>query len=531
MNDGAYAEFIQHPMFPPFRLENGALFLDALECIPHAQVEGVIRDASKAGELVGLGIEASYRYLARKYVGITRRDVRGAFANMEVHQLHKHVPRAPAALSLVAYQPFTRWEADLTFMNPEDAPQNDGIHVILTCIDVFTKKAWARPLPNKEAVTTRDAFDAIIAEAGTKPRSLQVDNGTEFRGAFEAYLAEREILLILATPYASYAQGAIEKFNQNLKKRLYAYMTLRSTLSWLPHLADAVRAYNATPHSVTRLAPIEAGEANLRRYVRSCLIWGGWKNTRKARALETMLGGPIEVVGTSVRLRVCIENYESFRVWRKLPRHAQKAFTCLFSKKIYHVSEIRPLGPSALYRVSQFRVLDEAGVDPWHEYHFRFDGVAGTYRRWFDRRDLLVVDPAKLDPVFEGSAPLPARTAGDVTNRITETELRELKEDLVGEGLPADRIEEVLDRLRREVPVTQSGFHDVRDEEAAEVRRGTRQRKKAFAPPGMVEYGDLRRTRHPSPPAPAAPAAPPPPETREGRHGRHPVKKNPAYDY
>jgi transposase InsO family protein len=55
---------------------------------------------------------------------------------------------------------------------------NDGYRFILTCIDVFSKRAFAVPLKDKKAITVADAFEKIFAEA--TPVMIQTDRGTEF---------------------------------------------------------------------------------------------------------------------------------------------------------------------------------------------------------------------------------------------------------------------------------------------------------------------------------------------------------------
>jgi transposase InsO family protein len=55
---------------------------------------------------------------------------------------------------------------------------NDGYRFILTCIDVFSKRAFAIPLKDKRGTSVADAFEKIFAEA--TPVMIQTDRGTEF---------------------------------------------------------------------------------------------------------------------------------------------------------------------------------------------------------------------------------------------------------------------------------------------------------------------------------------------------------------
>ena len=53
------------------------------------------------------------------------------------------------------------------------------IKFLLTCIDVFSKYAWAIPLKNKNGKTVTDAFKKCFQNSRTCEK-LQVDKGSEF---------------------------------------------------------------------------------------------------------------------------------------------------------------------------------------------------------------------------------------------------------------------------------------------------------------------------------------------------------------
>jgi len=55
----------------------------------------------------------------------------------------------------------------------------DGVQYLLTCIDVFSKKAWAVAIRQKTASAVAKAFESILTRTPT-PRMLQTNKGTEF---------------------------------------------------------------------------------------------------------------------------------------------------------------------------------------------------------------------------------------------------------------------------------------------------------------------------------------------------------------
>ena len=57
---------------------------------------------------------------------------------------------------------------------------NDGKRFIITCIDCFSKFAWAESIKQKTADEIIIALEQIFA-SGRKPKRLQSDSGSEFK--------------------------------------------------------------------------------------------------------------------------------------------------------------------------------------------------------------------------------------------------------------------------------------------------------------------------------------------------------------
>ena len=71
----------------------------------------------------------------------------------------------------------SQWQIDLIDCH-DISGSNYGLKYIFTCIDVFSKHAWAIPIKNKEAKSCLQAFKSIINESKRKPNHLYLDNGT-----------------------------------------------------------------------------------------------------------------------------------------------------------------------------------------------------------------------------------------------------------------------------------------------------------------------------------------------------------------
>lgn len=66
---------------------------------------------------------------------------------------------------------------------------------MLTCIDVFTKRAWVIPLRSETGRKVTEVFGKILASSDRlRPRMLQTDKGTEFINAtFQRMLMDIDV--------------------------------------------------------------------------------------------------------------------------------------------------------------------------------------------------------------------------------------------------------------------------------------------------------------------------------------------------
>ena len=79
------------------------------------------------------------------------------------------------------------WQADLADVS-NIKKYNKGFRYILTCIDIFSKYAWAVPLKRKLPSHIIAAFKKIF-KTGRKPQKLQTDKGVEYENRpFQKFL-------------------------------------------------------------------------------------------------------------------------------------------------------------------------------------------------------------------------------------------------------------------------------------------------------------------------------------------------------
>jgi hypothetical protein len=125
--------------------------------------------------------------------------------------------------------------------------ENDGFKFILTCIDVFSKKAHALPLKNKNQNNTLEAMEKIIQNS--KPKRCQADKGSEFFNAkFKKLLKDNNIILY-ATNSDLKAQ-TVERFNRTIKDKMWRIFTeiLNGNHRWIDIIPKLIKSYNNSYH-------------------------------------------------------------------------------------------------------------------------------------------------------------------------------------------------------------------------------------------------------------------------------------------
>lgn len=155
------------------------------------------------------------------------------------------------------------------FIGPLNPPSRRGNRYILTLMDYFTKFAWAKELPTKEAENVVGAlkevtFNAIYIPAQFYifksdyhtnlplqifflmgiPAALTTDQGSEFRNQLNDSLMKKlGISHCLTSCYHPQANGLVERFNQTLIHALNKVISGNKD-SWDEHIPEIVYAYN-----------------------------------------------------------------------------------------------------------------------------------------------------------------------------------------------------------------------------------------------------------------------------------------------
>ncbi len=224
-------------------------------------MEKVLNDTynNKASSAYLAGTHAVYRVAKKKYPKLTLKNVKDFLSRQNVYTLHKPVKKKFPRNKVVATGIDSDWQMDLIDVRPLRT-YNKDYTFLLTCIDVFSRYAWAIPIKNKRPASVLEAFKQILKD-GRKPTRLLTDSGSEFKADMKQYLKDQGIVHFTATSPDVKAPN-IERYNRTLKGRIWKHFTKEKTFTYLDILPRLVDAINRSVCRVTQEAPVDVSVDN-----------------------------------------------------------------------------------------------------------------------------------------------------------------------------------------------------------------------------------------------------------------------------
>lgn len=210
-------------------------------------MESVYYEASNPGSFGGV------RPLAR-FSGSPIKAVKNWLATQDTYTLHKPITKKFPRRKTFAKGIDDLFQADLADVRNLSS-YNDGFSYILTCIDVFSRYAFAVPIKDKRGGTVSAGFEQIFEER--VPNMLQTDRGLEFLNAQVQDVFRKHNIRHYFSLNDDIKAALVERFNRTLKSRLYRYMSRHRTNRWIDALNDVVASYNKSPHRSIGMAPID----------------------------------------------------------------------------------------------------------------------------------------------------------------------------------------------------------------------------------------------------------------------------------
>lgn len=189
------------------------------------------------------------------FAGIPKRDVAAFLKNNETAQIFQQPKKEKIVKPIIIKNPHKYVQIDLIDMS-ELARNNQNYNWIYTCVDLFSKYAWAFPMKQKTPEQVTEQMKKVLEDMPEKRVTVvQSDRGSEFLGVFDEYLAEQKIKHLTSRAYTPQSQGAIESFNKTIKTMLNKFMANEDSKHYLDVLPLIVENYNTSIHTTTKQTP------------------------------------------------------------------------------------------------------------------------------------------------------------------------------------------------------------------------------------------------------------------------------------
>jgi transposase InsO family protein len=149
---------------------------------------------------------------------------------------------------------------DLLHMTKD--PGND--RYMLAVVDVASRYKAAQPLEKKTAADVLKALKKIYSTTPLDvPRSVHVDDGTEFKGVFKKYLEDKGVNISVATPGDHKHTALAESLNGNASQIFFRMQHLKErgggiNKEWVKYLQDVIERLNSRRNKAIGMAPEDA---------------------------------------------------------------------------------------------------------------------------------------------------------------------------------------------------------------------------------------------------------------------------------
>ena len=114
-------------------------------------------------------------------------------------------------------------QADILYL-PHDKFKKKTYKYALNVVDVASRYKGSYQLTSKYAKEVAQAFQWIYDNTPlTYPKTLIVDEGSEFRGDMTKLMEKHDVIIQHGDPSQHHSQGIVEKFDRTLADRLFSY--------------------------------------------------------------------------------------------------------------------------------------------------------------------------------------------------------------------------------------------------------------------------------------------------------------------
>ena len=179
--------------------------------------------------------------LARK-TGVTNKRALEWLRYRDASTLHKPQRKRFQRRRFIVAGIDSQWQIDLVDLQ-KLKKENEGQRYLFTCIDVFSKFAWALPIKDKTGKATAAALKSIIVTSGRKPKDIVMDKGSEFLNITFLQFLKTQSIRSFTKENAETKAAVIERWHRTLINKMFRYFTKKTRqYRYLDVLQDLVRS-------------------------------------------------------------------------------------------------------------------------------------------------------------------------------------------------------------------------------------------------------------------------------------------------
>lgn len=219
------------------------------------ELKKIYYDTSDAGSYGGIN-RLLKRGREKGDANVNTEKVAKFLRNQHSYSLHKPMRKNFKRNKTIVGGIDRQWQADLADMQ-SISEDNDGMHYLMTVIDVFSKYAWVVAIKDKGAKSMLQAFKDLLAKsAPRKPQKIQTDAGLEFTNRqVQKFFRDNQIEHFISN--SDMKAAVVERFNRTLKTRIWTFFSAKQTHRYIDALEQFVDAYNHSMHRTIGMKPVD----------------------------------------------------------------------------------------------------------------------------------------------------------------------------------------------------------------------------------------------------------------------------------
>ena len=247
------------------KLKDGHVFHEGKEVIPYSWREPQYLEAllKQEAEQNGMPLsrEGAYAYMSKKYVGIKRKPIANWLKRIEQLQLIHRRPDSKTRINDRTREGARNYRMATKF----DGAYSLGVDLFVIprqwsaykyfFVAVLQKSGflWLEPMTSKKASAAKTMLARVFADCkkqfGSIPTAIITDDGNEFKGPFDKYIASRGVKRHIVS-HVSW----VEKKNSTFAR---TFAVMRELYGFKKALSLTLLKVNNTKNRITRKAPAD----------------------------------------------------------------------------------------------------------------------------------------------------------------------------------------------------------------------------------------------------------------------------------